>query len=311
MVWDRHLLPWCFTVLVGCSLDSGGGGQAGTLGDSASDTESSTGDSASTNPPGSDTNSTTAASDSASATGSEATSSETMSTDSGPSLTTGPEPTTAPTSMGSTGGDPSTTSDSDGTTSGSTGGETTAAQPQEEHLQNADQNTCTEPLWCFYNGNTADPTGDETWVQECFLATLDPPFELTEVHWFVGDTGGSPGAMDLEVREVSDGQPASPPLAIIDLPQELSTEGEHTFELPNPVQIDETRFCVGFRIPDNGSSGAVGIAVNTIGSQPGLSWLRINGDSGCDVFPNWIDATTESITNDGNWCLDATIREVL
>ena len=67
---------------------------------------------------------------------------------------------------------------------------------------------------------------------------------------------------------------------------------------------------MGFRIPNTGQSGAVGLAVDTTDDLAGHSWVRINGGGGCDVL-NWIDASTDSITNDGNWCIDAMIREVL
>lgn len=309
MAWGSRFLLSCYGLIAACSFDGAGSGGAATLGEGTGPgTES--GDSASSNTQGSNTNSTTASD--ASASGEEGPNPNTS--DSGP-VTTGPGPTSDPTQGETSVGDSGSTTAVSATSGNPTDGgqETTAAQPEEEHLQNADQDNCNTALWCFFadGNNVGSPTGDETWTQECFTATLDPPFELTEVHWFIADTGSNPTALDLQIRPVENNGPGGPPL-VIALPGNYSDQGEHTYVLQNPVQIDSTRFCVGFRAPSNGqSSGAVGFAVDTTQQMSGVSFIRIDGESGCDLFPDWYDASNDQFSNDGNWCLDVKIRQIL
>jgi hypothetical protein len=222
-----------------------------------------------------------------------------------------------------TGGDPATESgsstlDSGGTT-GVTGatdddaptteGETTEAPPPaEEHLTNTDHALCGGPIWCFYSpGN--DPAGPLTWAQECFTPSLTPPYEITEVHWTVADAGASPVQMQVQLRSVVDGRPGATIDTSSPLPVSYSQPGEHTYVFQNPEVLNDPGFCIGLRIPEGGTSGAVGIARVDTNEVPGVSWLRIQMDGqGCNTHPNWLDTTTA--TMHGNLCIGVTVREV-
>lgn len=315
----RLAVVMCSSGLLACSLDSGGAGLADTLGDGA--TSSTSGTQTPTSSPSGDSDSISTSAGDASASGGDGPTSSTAASDTSESTTTQGNTATESASGGtstsgtSTPGTTSTGTTSEGDDEGDDDGdddggddETTAAQPEVEHLQNADLDTCTQPLWCFYNGDIDYGTGDGVWSQECFEASLPPPFEITQVHYVVAETGNNPVAIDLQIRPRDGNLPGGPPTTI-GLPVAYSSEGEHTFELPDPVQIDDSEFCIGFRVPDTNSDGAVGIAVDDTGTTPGLSWLRLSGSGACNVA-QWLDATTDSLTGDGNWCIDVMIREV-
>lgn len=270
------MLPCC-SLLLSCGFDSTGtsGGSPVTLAD-MSDTGGSTDEDGSSDRDDAD------APGSVSNTGESTTSQSTGDSTSDPSSTTGLD---------------SATEDS---------GETTTAEPKTAHLQNANQTSCTGPLWCVYDGNIENPTGSETWVQECFTSPLSPPYELVELHWIVAASAATLAAFDLQVREATASGPGSV-IATVSVDASMGVPGEHVITLPQPVEITNTRFCVGFHFDGAGLTNAIGIAVDSDSSLSGPSWLR---SPDCSVS-SWTDVVVAGYSSGGNWCIDATVREIL
>jgi hypothetical protein len=273
-----------FALSLGCGFDSSGSGaSAASLGGSESDD----GQSEDTDPDmPSSSASETGAADASGGTSTNGNDADTGGVD----------------STSTSGGDETVGSASD------TGEDTDAVRPKEEYLSNTDQDTCTQPLWCF-SGAITNPTGTAFDAQGCFAATLEPPFEITQVHYTVADAGATPLGMVLEIR----GTDASWPGDVVqswDLPLELSSPGAHVFTLPQPLEWTSPRLCVGVSVPSGTSDQAVGMAIDTTGTVEQRSWLRMFGGGACSI-PSWADTATSGFTPSGNWCIGTTIREIL
>jgi hypothetical protein len=268
-------------VAAGCAFDSDGSGHGASLG---VDPPGDTGDMVNTSD-GESTLSDSSATDGADASSASAGTSTTAST--------------------STTAESSTSQGEETTGSPSDTGEETGPKPlQEEYLANGDHDTCTQPLWC-YSGSIDNPTGTAFDAQDCFTATLTPPFEITHLHYTVANAGATPVGMMVEVREPSGSQPGNV-VQSWNLSPQSSMPGSYVFELPEPLLWSSTSFCAGVSVPSGTSTQAVGMAVDTMSPLAGVSWLRVFGGSGCDI-PNWADATLYNPS--GNWCIAATIRE--
>lgn len=234
------------------------------------------------------------------------TSDTTPSTTDGPSDagTDAPTSTTVGTSDDATADEtasPSTTSVDDG--SSSDGGE-----PGVHHLSNSDQTDCTQPLWCQFNGDVTVPGGDPIEGQECFVSPVAPPFELVEMHYIVAVTHTDLEEFSLRIYE-RDGGPPTDVVVSIPLSSVEATPIEHYFEIDPPVVIDTQEFCVGFAAEEPGLESAIGMAVDGDSQVAGVSFVRMEGSGDCDI-PDWEDATEHAPPPSGNWCMDATIREM-
>jgi hypothetical protein len=196
---------------------------------------------------------------------------------------------------------PSSTSVDDG--SSSDGGD-----PAVHHLSNSDQTDCSQPLWCQFNGDVTVPGGDPIEGQECFVSPVAPPFELIEMHYIVAITHTDLEEFSLRIYE-RDGGPPTDVVVSIPLTSVEATPIEHYFELDPPVVIDTQEFCVGFAAEEPGLESAIGMAVDGDSSVPGVSFVRMEGSGDCDI-PDWEDATAHAPPPSGNWCMDATIREM-
>ena len=202
--------------------------------------------------------------------------------------------TTGPTDTGD--GEADASSDE---TSGDDGG-------GKELLQNHPALECDTPLWCF-QGNPFNPVGDPTFVQECFSASLTPPFELVEVAYVVAGKSDQLAEFDLEVREFDGVRPGqlieARPLDAVP----HATDGENLLQLEdNPIVIDSQSFCVGFATHAPGLAGALGIAVDEGSQVQDVSYYRIDGEQACAI-ETFLDVIDDQPTPTGNWCISAVV----
>jgi hypothetical protein len=213
--------------------------------------------------------------------------------------------TTADTSAGTTADDASTSA----TTSASEdSGSSSGGEAQTFHLMNGDQATCDEPLWCYYNGNVTIPAGDPIEGQECFVAPIEPPFELIEMHYVVASTHTELEAFQLRIYARDGGAPTRL-IEAIDATSVEASPIEHYYEIDPPIVIDSQEFCVGFGAFDDGVAASIGMAIDTTSAIGDVSYVRMEGSGECDI-PDWEDATTHEPAPAGNWCIDATIRSI-
>jgi hypothetical protein len=238
--------------------------------------------------------------------GSQTASADTSATD---SASTAGTDTTAPTSSAtaSTGSDATGSSgasaSAEGDSSSSGGG-----PPATHHLMNSDQTECGDPLWCFYNGNVDVPAGDPIEGQECFVSPVAPPFELIEMHYIVASTHTDLEAFELRIFERDGGAPTDL-IASIDATSVEASPVEHYYAFEPPIVIDTQEFCVGFGAFEPGLASSIGMAVDTASAVPDVSYVRMEGAGDCDI-PDWEDASMHIPEPAGNWCMDATIREL-
>lgn len=212
-------------------------------------------------------------------------------------------------------GDESGTLD-DGTTLASTGssGDDTVAddastgsgEPVEHHLQHGDQSACDEPLWCIYNGMIDTPAGGPIEGQECFIGPVDPPYELTAMHYSVASVHTELETFELRVY-AWDGDEPTTQLASVELNSLAATPMEHDYTFEPAIQIDSTGFCVGFAATEDGLASAIGMAVDTDSLIEDVSYIRTEGP--CDA-PTWQEVIGAATTPTGNWCMDATVRTI-
>jgi hypothetical protein len=215
--------------------------------------------------------------------------------------------TTAP---GDTTADPTT---DDASTSGETmssaeSGSSSGGEAQTFHLMNGDQATCDEPLWCYYNGNVTIPAGDPIEGQECFVAPIEPPFELIEMHYIVASTHTELEDFQLRFYAREGGAPTRL-IDAIDLTSVEASPIEHYYAIEPPIVIDSQEFCVGFGAFEDGVASSIGMAIDTASAIADVSYVRMEGTGECDI-PDWEDATTHEPAPAGNWCIDATIRSI-
>jgi hypothetical protein len=176
-----------------------------------------------------------------------------------------------------------------------------------EPLQNTDQAACNGPFWCVWGGNVDDPTGGPLEDQECFTATLEPPFDLVQVNYVVYMSAPQLGPFELVVRR----RAAAGPGAVIDTrPLEVSPwgdEGVHSLTLEEPIAIDAQSFCVGFAANGVGLQSALGIAVDIGSEVVGTTWVDF--DSNC-ATAGFVDVvSTYEGVGEGNWCIDVVIEK--
>ncbi len=193
--------------------------------------------------------------------------------------------------------------------SGSEASSSGGGMPATHHLSNSDQAECGDPLWCFFNGNVGVPVGDPIEGQECFVAPIDPPFELTEMHYIVAATHTDLEAFQLRIYAREGGVPTRL-IEALDVTSVEATPIEHYFEFDPAIVIDTQEFCVGFGAFEPSVASAIGMAVNTASAVPDVSYVRMEGSGNCDI-PDWEDASLHDPVPAGNWCMDATIRELL
>lgn len=205
----------------------------------------------------------------------------------------GPDATGDATSM-SSGGPPG-----DDTSAASDSGAETGDPARPVHLQHGSHATCTTPIWC-YDTSFDDPAGGPAASVECFDAPIAPPFTLSAVHYDVGGVAAQVQQFDIEVYRWPNATPGSLVVSY-SLGAAEATEGEHVFDLPEPLVIDATRFCVGVRTTASGLAGALGIAADTDSTLPGVSWASAS----CGV-PQWTDPIGFA-TPEGNFCIGADI----
>lgn len=234
--------------------------------------------------------------------------SQTASADSSATDTASTADTTAPTS----GDTAATGSDATGSSgaSASEGDSSSSGEgpPATHHLMNSDQTECGDPLWCFYNGNVDVPAGDPIEGQECFTSPVAPPFELIEMHYIVASTHTDLEAFELRIFERDGGAPTDL-IASIDATSVEASPVEHCYAFDPPIVIDTQEFCVGFGAFEPGLASSIGMAVDTASAVPDVSYVRMEGAGDCDI-PDWEDASMHIPEPAGNWCMDATIREL-
>ncbi len=241
--------------------------------------------------------------------------------------TSGPT-TTAPTTTGntsaSTSGPSSTTDDVTGDPSGpvdgSTGSETsnatsvgtsessstTSREPEEHHVEHGTQSACDLPLWCPYNGDIATPAGGPIEGVECFLAPVDPPYELVAMHYSVASAHTELEMFELRVYAWEGDEPTDL-LTSIELNSSFASPMEHDHTFEPTIEIDTTGFCVGFATTEPGLASALGMAVDADSTLSDVSFVRMEGP--CDA-PTWQDVIDDNLEPSGNWCMDATIRTI-
>lgn len=188
---------------------------------------------------------------------------------------------------------------SDGTSTGE------VPPPLTELLEHASFDACNLPLWCYSNGDIFDPAGGPMWMQECFTATLEPPFELTELEAVVSGLHLAVGTVQVQVRERTAGGGPGATIAT----RIVSVVGGHnTIAVVPPIAIDQAEVCIGLAATQSGLAGALGVAVNESATEGGISWFRLEGGEGCN-YPSWADVIAETPTPTGNWCIRGTIAE--
>lgn len=187
-------------------------------------------------------------------------------------------------------------------------GSTGAAGPI--HLQVTDQSNCSEPLWCHFGTDVWDPAGNPTYSQQCFIAPIAPPYELTSVHYVVAATAPEVNAFILEVRSRSGGAPGGV-VSFAQLTANDATAGSHEYVFAPPLVIGDPEFCIGFATPYQGLAGALGMAVDVGTAVGNASYIRIEGGDGCNVA-TWTDVIDGLDPNpSGNWCIDVDIQPLL
>lgn len=286
------------TVLTACP-GSDAVEQTASAGDGGSGTSGTTGGPTTTAP-------TTSADGTQSATDDPTGTSNTAPTNTTASDSTGSDATTA--STGPTDDGTASDTSSPGTTAQDDSSSSDGGEPGVHHLSNSDQTDCTQPLWCQFNADVTVPGGDPIEGQECFVSPIAPPFELTEMHYIVATTHTDLEEFALRIYE-RDGGPPTEVIATINLTSVEATPIEHYFELEPPVMIDTQEFCVGFAAEEPGLESAIGMAVDGDSAIAGLSFVRMEGSGDCDI-PDWEDASDHAPPPAGNWCMDATIREM-
>jgi hypothetical protein len=188
-----------------------------------------------------------------------------------------------------------------------TGADTTGGV-NTEVLVNGPLSTCTEPLWCFIPPNPMVPIGDPIAAQECFVARMPPPFLLRRVTAQVGARSDQLGEVNLEIRARDGGRPGAL-LAAQAVDPGLLQVGLVDIELVGPLVVDTPEICVGFDAPGDGLAAAIGFAVDTESTLPGVSFVRMSSRGGCDV-PQFSDVIALAPVPTGNWCFSAEIESL-
>ena len=201
-----------------------------------------------------------------------------------------------------------TGTDTTTTTTADDSSTTTGGTPMVHHLASTDQSNCDQPLWCF-TGDVWTEHGDPIYGQQCFTSPIAPPFELISVHYVVADVAPELDNFFIEVHSRDDAGPTD--LLFSELKAAIdATPGSHEHVFEPAVQIDDSEFCVGFATPYEGLAGALGMAVDVGSSVSDVSFIRLEGPTGC-VIALWSDVIDDQDpTPSGNWCIDVQIREM-
>lgn len=200
-------------------------------------------------------------------------------------------------------------SDSTGTSAAAESSTGEDVPPQvEEVLERASLGSCYEPMWC-YLGDVFNPAGGPMWMQECFTATLAPPFELVELEVIVRGLAPEVSNVQLEVY-AHDGM-TGPGMLLGTRPVDVAglAIGANAIAVMPPIPIDQANVCFGLAAPDPGLAGSLGVSVNEAFVQPEVSFFRLQGGGGCN-FPAWADVMDVNPMPAGNWCIRGTIREL-
>lgn len=206
--------------------------------------------------------------------------------------------------QGSTG----STSESDGGSGESVGAESSSGVgvPEEHHVQHGDQAACDEPLWCFFNGMIEVPAGGPIEGQECFVAPVDPPYEVSAMHYSVASLHTELETFELRVYAWDGGDPTEQ-LAAVELNSLAASPMEHEHVFEPAIQVDTAGFRVGFAATEPGLASAIGMAVDTTSTIEDVSFIRTEG--ACDA-PTWQEVIGAGVEPTGNWCIDATVRTI-
>ena len=170
-----------------------------------------------------------------------------------------------------------------------------------EVLQNHDD-TCFASLGCGDMGGTL---GNPQHMFECFRdVVIPPPFWLTTVDYRIDTGTPAPAALDLEVYAWSGSGAPETRLATVPLIDGDLTGGAHSVQLAEPIQVENSAFCVAL----SGTDPMDGFRVNysTTAASSETSWFKA---STCGV-----SVTTEVsavLGSDGTWCMSATVDKVL
>jgi hypothetical protein len=159
-------------------------------------------------------------------------------------------------------------------------------------------------MWCYYPPDFFNAAGGATAGQECFTSPIGPPFDVVSIDYIVAAVRPEVQAFAIEVYGSGGGGPSA---QLATFPRDASdaTVGPHTFTLPTPVTVTDTRFCVGFRASGSGFAGALGLAVDTDSQIGPASWLSIPS---CGA-PEWSQIIGRS-SPPGNWCIGADVVPV-
>jgi hypothetical protein len=143
-------------------------------------------------------------------------------------------------------------------------------------------------------------------ASECFSTTLEPPFELLDVHYIVRGRSDELGSFDLQIRTLDEGEPGDVVFSQTIHPATV-VMGDNVVTLTDPPQIETSEFCVGFDAPGSGLTSALGIAVDESSSLEDVSWLRMVGTGPCNL--EWEDIMEIEPNPTGNWCIDVNVRQ--
>lgn len=287
VVVDRRLLA-AFSCVLACNFDSGGA--ADGTSEASGSTGSETSATASTGPSTSSPTTTT---------GNTSASTSATTTD-GTDDATG-EPTSSVDGSSSS-ADGSSSASTDAGESSSTG----PGEPVEHHVEHGTQSACDDPLWCAYNGDIDTPAGGPIEGVECFLAPVDPPYELIAMHYSVAALHTEVEGFELRVY-AWDGDVPTDLLSSVALNSSFASPMEHDYAFDDAIAIDTVGFCVGFATTEPGLASALGMAVDADSALPDVSFIRMDGM--CSI-PDWQDVIDSDLVPLGNWCMDATIRTI-
>ncbi len=290
-VWSMgcHGWRWGIALSLGslaCSLNSGGAGgsaNSGQVGDGGEATTTET-----------STQGATEAGDTGVADGAGTGGGETSQGSTGP----GPDPmTTMPPDGDSSGGDGPPDSGEEGST-----GEP-VPPPEQETLARSDFNDCSVPFWCIYDpGNPFEgPPNQQFSAQECFNATLTPPFELRELDFVVGGINGNVDDVRVRVyaRNGSNGRGA----LLAEQAVGPAVMGVNAVDLTPPLVIEQQDICIG--VVSQTGNAALGVAMDETIAQNNVSFFRVSGD--CNW--GWTDVYDVESNPTGNWCIHGLIVE--
>ncbi len=182
-----------------------------------------------------------------------------------------------------------------------------AIEPVAEHLQHY-QGGCNTPQWCHEADDFWKPISGTVWSQACFPVTLEPPYQLVRVgYWVAAKAGDLSGDTRIQVHERVGGAPG--PLLgeqLVD-PNISLIMGYNEVPFAPPLTINSANgVCIGLvggrKFP---SGAALGIALDGAISGPGQSFSKVDGLFDCTV-PSWTDHTAFNPPKK-TWCIDADV----